>query len=76
MDTLTDRQAEILELIRAFWSGQGYPPTVRELQELTGIKSPNGMQNHLIALRRKGWITWEDGKSRTIRLLGVSDAES
>lgn len=42
------------------------PPTIRELMERFDIHSPNGVVCHLWALRHKGYITWQDGKARTI----------
>ncbi len=48
----------------------GYMPSIRELAEALGISSPNGVQTHLDALRRKGRLTWAAGKSRTYRVLG------
>lgn len=57
--TLTDRQAEIVGVIRGYWHDHGRPPAVRELCGLLGIGSPNGLTCHLRALARKGAIEWE-----------------
>lgn len=61
----TDRQAELLSLMRRFLRENGYPPTVRWLASQMGIGSPNGITCHLKALHRKGLIV--QGKARASR---------
>ena len=68
-DTLTARQAEILELIRRFIAEEGCPPTRAEIAETLGFRSPNAAEDHLRALERKGAIEILAGSSRGIRLL-------
>ena len=68
-DTLTARQAEILELIRCFIAEEGCPPTRAEIAETLGFRSPNAAEDHLRALERKGAIEIIAGSSRGIRLL-------
>ena len=46
----------------------GYGPTVREIGDEFGIKSPNGVMCHLKALEKKGLITREPNLSRAIQL--------
>lgn len=70
MDQLTEKQAEILLLLRRFIDERGYPPTVRDLLVLTGRKSTSGVQKILIALERKGYIKKAPGRSRGIVPLG------
>ena len=72
---LTERQLGILEQIAACISENGYAPTTRELAELVGIKGPNAMNDHLWALRRKGYVHWEDGKARTLRVVKPLSAD-
>jgi len=69
MDTLTARQAEILELIRSYIAEEGCPPTRAEIAEELGFRSPNAAEDHLRALERKGVIEMIPGSSRGIRLL-------
>ena len=64
---LTARQQEMFDIIVAFISTNGYPPTLRDLGERMGITSTNGVNDHLKALERKGWVTRAGLKSRTIR---------
>lgn len=65
---LTERQKAVYELIRDLILNRGYGPTVREIGEAFGIKSPNGVMCHLRALERKGLITRSPNKSRAIEL--------
>lgn len=65
---LTDRQRRVYELIRDLIVNRGYGPTVREIGEAFGIKSPNGVMCHLRALERKGLIRRSPNKSRAIEL--------
>jgi repressor LexA len=66
-DALTDRQREILDYITASISDRGYPPTLREIGEHFGIRSTNGVNDHLKALEKKGHLRREDLKSRAMR---------
>jgi repressor LexA len=65
---LTDRQREIYEFIRGKIESRGYGPTVRDIGDAFGIKSPNGVMCHLKALEKKGLILREEGKARAIQL--------
>ncbi|CDF32750.1 unnamed protein product [Chondrus crispus] len=56
MQGLTDRQRQILDFITHRIQEQGYPPTIREIGEEMGIKSTNGVNDHLKALERKGYL--------------------
>jgi len=68
MDALTDRQAEILRLIRELTEVSGYPPTRAEIAERMGFRSVNAAEQHLRALEKKGAIDIEAGASRGIRV--------
>ena len=65
---LTDRQREILDLIRERMEATGAPPTRAEIALQLGFKSPNAAEQHLRALARKGAIELVPGASRGIRL--------
>lgn len=70
MQGLTKRQAQTLDYIRQSIEERGYPPTLREIGEYMGIRSTNGVNDHLRALERKGYLRREDMKSRALRLVG------
>ena len=67
MQKLTQRQKMVLEFIQNTISADGYPPTLREIGNFMGIRSTNGVNDHLRALERKGYLTRKDMKSRTLR---------
>ena len=68
MNNLTDRQQEICRFILSFTQEYGYPPTVREIGEHIGGKSPSTVQFHLNRLREGGMITDGGGRTRTVAL--------
>ncbi len=65
---LTARQQQVYDFIHSKISTRGYGPTVREIGEFLGIRSPNGVMCHLRALERKGMILRVANKSRAIEL--------
>jgi len=66
---LTARQEQTLDFIRKSIEERGYPPTLREIGEYMGIRSTNGVNDHLRALERKGYLRREDMKSRALKLV-------
>ena len=73
---LTQRQSDILEYLRAEIEGRGMPPTIREIGQEFGIKSTKGVEDHLAAIERKGYIRRERGKSRAIEIADRPDLSS
>lgn len=71
MQGLTARQQMVLDFIRQSIVDRGYPPTLREIGARMGIRSTNGVNDHLRALERKGYLTREDMKSRALRPTGL-----
>lgn len=69
MQGLTKRQEQTLDFIRSSIKERGYPPTLREIGEHMGIRSTNGVNDHLRALERKGYLRREDMKSRALRVV-------
>jgi repressor LexA len=70
---LTDRQQQILDLIRQAIVNTGFPPTRAELATVLGFKSANAAEDHLRALARKGVIELTAGASRGIRLTELAN---
>lgn len=64
---LTPRQQQVYEFIQDRIATWGYPPTIREIGEHLDIRSTNGVADHLKALKRKGYLTQEGMKSRTLK---------
>jgi repressor LexA len=73
MQGLTKRQLQTLDFIRHSINQRGYPPTLREIGEHMGIRSTNGVNDHLRALERKGYLRREDMKSRALKLVDSMD---
>ena len=69
MRPITERQAEVLQTITELSERHGYAPTVREIGDALGIRSSQVTHQHLGALQRKGYITREPRRARTIRVL-------
>ena len=68
-ETLTERQEKILAFIKKSIQDQGYPPTIREIGEHFGIRSTNGVNDHLKALERKGYLLRGELKSRALSVI-------
>jgi repressor LexA len=66
MHGLTDRQLEVLRFIARQIEERGYPPTIREIGEALDIRSTNGVNDHLKALERKGYLSRDPVKSRAL----------
>jgi repressor LexA len=68
-EPLTERQEKILAFIKKTILEQGYPPTIREIGEHFGIRSTNGVNDHLKALERKGYLLRGELKSRALSVI-------
>ena len=68
MEKLTNRQQQVLDIIRQHIDQTGYPPTRADIARELGFKSANAAEEHLKALARKGAIEMIAGASRGIRL--------
>ncbi len=68
MGNLTPKQQEIYDFICDFTQDHGYPPSVREIGQAVGLKSPSTVHFHLKGLEDAGVITKAEGKTRAISL--------
>lgn len=73
MKEITQVQKDVLNYIGDFIDENAFPPTVREISEHFG-KSIRAVQDNLLALQKKGYISLVQKKSRSIRIL-VDDRE-
>ncbi len=73
-EPLTERQKAVLDFISRSIEKRGYPPTLREIGEHMGIRSTNGVNDHLKALEKKGYLEREDLKSRALRPISLEGA--
>jgi SOS-response transcriptional repressor LexA len=75
MQGLSPRQERVLDCIKRSIVERGYPPTLREIGDSMNIRSTNGVNDHLRALERKGFIRVEGGISRGLVLLSDSEPQ-
>ena len=68
MNQLSPKQTRIYEFILSFTEPNGYPPSVREIADAVGLKSPSTVHFHLKSLEEAGVITRGAGKTRAITL--------
>jgi repressor LexA len=65
---VTERQRAILDYLRGFVDEHGYPPTVREIGEAVGLRSPSTVHAHLAQLERAGLLRRDPTKPRALEL--------
>jgi len=70
--SLSGKQQQILDVIRSSIKAKGYPPSVREIGEIVGLKSPSTVHMHLNKLEELGVIRRESDKNRAIDVVGSS----
>ncbi len=68
MKGLTERQTQVLNFIQSYSEANMCPPTVREISQHFQV-SLKAIQDHIAALRRKGYLSQSDKKSRSLRVL-------
>jgi repressor LexA len=69
MRKITEKQKKIIGVIREFIHLHGYPPSYRELGEILKLASPSTVKGHLVSLREKGYVNWEEGRPRTLHII-------
>jgi repressor LexA len=65
---LTIEQERVLSFIQKFRQKTGFPPTVREIADALGYRSPNNVRQHLRLIEQKGYIRVLSGKARGIEV--------
>lgn len=66
---LYDKERRILEFLARFQQKFGYSPTLREIAEGVGLKSPATIHEHISALIEKGYLRKIEGIKRTIEIV-------
>lgn len=74
MEEPTDRQDAVLRFVAQHHHVQGCPPTLREIGEHLCIRSTNGVNDHVRALERKGYLVRREKLARSIKLTPKADA--
>ena len=65
---MTRRQQQILDFIQKWQQAHGSVPSSQEITAQFGFRSPNAVTGHLRLMRKKGVITSEPGKARSLRI--------
>tara|TARA_Y100001970_G_scaffold287892_1_gene413687 strand:+ start:551 stop:1177 length:627 start_codon:yes stop_codon:yes gene_type:complete len=68
-ENLTDAQNELLSWIKGYISEFNHSPSIRQMMTAMNLKSPAPIQSRLKHLQEKGYISWQEGKARTLQLI-------
>ena len=66
---LSDAQNELFEWIKNYMRDFQHSPSIRQMMEAMGLKSPAPIQSRLKHLQEKGYISWQEGKARTLQIV-------
>ena len=66
---LTNAQNELYEWIRNYMKEYQHSPSIRQMMEAMQLKSPAPIQSRLKHLQEKGYISWQEGKARTLQVI-------
>ena len=69
MELLTSAQQELYDWLVQYINENQHAPSIRQMMIAMNLRSPAPVQSRLERLRNKGYITWTEGKARTIRIL-------
>ncbi|PZD71948.1 Transcription regulator LexA [Acaryochloris thomasi RCC1774] len=69
MASLTTVQRELFDWLVEYISQHQHSPSIRQMMEAMRLKSPAPVQSRLDHLRKKGYVDWEDGQARTLRIV-------
>jgi repressor LexA len=70
---LTPAQRELYDWLADYIGQHRHSPSIRQMMQAMGLRSPAPIQSRLRHLQQKGWLTWEEGQARTLRLLGQQE---
>ena len=68
-ENLTEAQNELYGWIKEYMKNFQHSPSIRQMMEAMGLKSPAPIQSRLKHLQEKGYISWQEGKARTLQLV-------
>ncbi len=69
-EPLTPAQQELYDWLADYIGTHHHSPSIRQMMQAMGLRSPAPVQSRLRHLQQKGWITWQEGQARTLQLLG------
>ena len=68
-NNLTDAQSELYTWIKNYMRDFQHSPSIRQMMQAMGLKSPAPIQSRLKHLQDKGYISWQEGKARTMQIV-------
>ena len=66
---LTEAQNELYGWIKNYLKDFQHSPSIRQMMHAMGLKSPAPIQSRLKHLQEKGYISWQEGKARTLQIV-------
>ena len=66
---LSEAQNELYEWIKNYIKDFQHSPSIRQMMSGLGLKSPAPIQSRLRHLQEKGYISWQEGKARTLQVV-------
>ena len=73
MEPLTKVQQELYDWLVDYIQVHQHAPSIRQMMQAMKLRSPAPVQSRLEHLRKKGYIDWEAGQARTLRILNLED---
>ena len=68
-NNLTEAQSELYRWIKDYMKNFQHSPSIRQMMQAMGLKSPAPIQSRLKHLQEKGYISWQEGKARTMQII-------
>jgi len=68
-EALTTAQQELYDWLVEFIGNNNHSPSIRQMMQAMGLRSPAPIQSRLKHLQEKGWIKWQEGQARTLQLI-------
>ena len=68
-NNLSEAQNELYEWIKSYMKDFQHSPSIRQMMQAMGLKSPAPIQSRLKHLQQKGFISWQEGKARTLQVI-------
>jgi len=68
-NNLSEAQNELYEWIKSYMRDFHHSPSIRQMMQAMGLKSPAPIQSRLKHLQQKGFISWQEGRARTLQVV-------
>ena len=68
-NNLSNAQNELYEWIKSYMKDFKHSPSIRQMMKAMGLKSPAPIQSRLKHLQEKGFISWQEGRARTLQIV-------